>query len=304
MSAPMSDPADPCVLLSLTETVAATGLGAEVLRAWERRYGFPQPLRDARGRRFYPRDQVERLAVLRQRVDAGERPGRIVGLSDSATALPLHGGAIGLAADVEHALGLAAADRIEDLAGWLARLLALQGARRFVIDTAAPLTTAIGNAWHDGRLTVAQEHAYAQVTHAQLAAIARSMGTSAPPRVLLTTMPGEGHGLGLAMVEALLAIEGCACVPLGLQTPLDDILGAARAHRVDVVALSFSAFFGARRAVRDLATLRTALDPRVALWAGGACAGLRGVLPPGITRFTDLAAIAPAVQALRDAAQG
>ncbi|MFO1371819.1 MAG: MerR family transcriptional regulator [Candidatus Competibacteraceae bacterium] len=38
-----------------------TGLSKDVLRMWERRYGFPKPDRDAHGDRIYPADQVERL---------------------------------------------------------------------------------------------------------------------------------------------------------------------------------------------------------------------------------------------------
>ena len=61
------------------------------------------------------------------------------------------------------------------------------------------------------------------------------------PKVLLTTLPQELHGLGLLMVEAMLVLEGCTCVSLGTQTPLLDVVQAAQAHRVDVVLLSFSA---------------------------------------------------------------
>src|SRR5256885_16261823 len=60
------------------------------------------------------------------------------------------------------------------------------------------------------------------------------------PKVLLTTLPQEMHGLGLLMVEALLALEGCNCVSLGTQTPIGDVAQAARAHRADIVGLSFS----------------------------------------------------------------
>ena len=59
-------------------------------------------------------------------------------------------------------------------------------------------------------------------------------------RVLLTTSPGEPHGLGLLMAEAVLAMQGCRCVSLGAQTPLWDLVLAAGALRSNIVALSFS----------------------------------------------------------------
>jgi len=48
------------------------------LRIWERRYGFPAPLRDAAGERVYPAEQVQRLRLLKRLLDSGHRPGRVV----------------------------------------------------------------------------------------------------------------------------------------------------------------------------------------------------------------------------------
>jgi len=48
-------------LLSIGDVVAATGLGEATLRAWERRYGFPEPERVPSGHRRYPAEEVERI---------------------------------------------------------------------------------------------------------------------------------------------------------------------------------------------------------------------------------------------------
>ena len=67
-------------------TIAAVerdrGLPKETLRVWERRYGFPKPLRDGNGERFYPIDQLATLRLLRRLVVAGHRSGQVVGLQD------------------------------------------------------------------------------------------------------------------------------------------------------------------------------------------------------------------------------
>jgi len=47
--------------LSIGEVVKATGVGEATLRAWERRFGFPQPHRQPSGHRRYDRDEVERI---------------------------------------------------------------------------------------------------------------------------------------------------------------------------------------------------------------------------------------------------
>lgn len=92
-----------------------------------------------------------------------------------------------------------------------------------------------------GDLQVFEEHLYTeQVVVLLRAAINPFPRMQGSPRVLLTTLPGEHHALGLLMVEALLMPEGAHCISLGVQTPLEDIRRAALAHNVHLVALSFS----------------------------------------------------------------
>jgi methylmalonyl-CoA mutase cobalamin-binding subunit len=89
--------------------------------------------------------------------------------------------------------------------------------------------------------------------------------------VLLTTLPGEPHGLGLLMAECFMVLEGCQTVPLGTQTPLSDIVLAAQTGGADIVALSFTANQNPREVRAALAQLRERLSPRVEIWAGGRC---------------------------------
>jgi len=92
---------------------------------------------------------------------------------------------------------------------------------------------------------------------------------------LMTTLPDEQHGLGLLMLAALLSLRGACCISLGIQTPVQDIVEAAKAHRADVVALSFSNAYPQRRILPALEELRQRLDGEVEVWAGGAgCARL------------------------------
>ncbi|NBW47360.1 MAG: MerR family transcriptional regulator, partial [Betaproteobacteria bacterium] len=67
----MSDPSN---ALSIASVERDTGLSKDTLRVWERRYGFPQPTRDALGERAYPLEQVERLRLVKRLLDAGHRP--------------------------------------------------------------------------------------------------------------------------------------------------------------------------------------------------------------------------------------
>jgi len=115
------------------------------------------------------------------------------------------------------------------------------------------------------------------------------------PKVVLATLTGEAHSLGIMMVEAVLASFELDCFQLGAETPPLEVAAAARETGADMVALSFSSFFPRRSLVRMATALRGALPPSTALWIGGD--GTRGIGPlvAGIEVFDSLDAIEPAL---------
>ena len=104
------------------------------------------------------------------------------------------------------------------------------------------------------------------------------------------------------MVEALLSADNVRCISLGTQTPLSDIVGAADAHRADIVGLSFSESFPLRLATACLQSLNNALAPSVGIWIGGRATVRLGVLPAGITRIDSLDELQPALDGWRASA--
>jgi len=270
-------------------TIAAVerevGLSKDVLRVWERRYGFPVPNRDPHGERLYPAEQVLRLRLIKRLMDLGHRPGRLMSTAvEELEALAAGSPGVG-AADADagsHELDeLFALVRHHDAAAYLQAMqqrLARQGLRRFVLDTVAPLTVQIGFAWQQGQLQVFEEHLFTELTARVLRQAIATVPGGSEPRVLLTTLPKEPHEMGLLMVEAVLSLEGAQCISLGTQMPLMEIVDAVAAHQVDVVALSFSAAFPARQTRALLQQLRAALPGPAELWAGGA--GVRKLAAP------------------------
>ena len=262
-------------------TIAAVerdvGVSKDVLRVWERRYGFPVPDRDPHGERLYPAGQVLRLRLIKRLMDLGHRPGRLMSTSINELEA-LAGGSQGVkgpGADTgSHELDeLFALIRQHDGAAYLQAMqqrLARQGLRQFVQDTVAPLTVQIGFAWERGRLQVFEEHLFTELTARVLRQAIAAVPGGSEPRVLLTTLPKEPHEMGLLMVEAVLSLEGAQCISLGTQMPLMEIVDAVAAHQVDIVALSFSAAFPARQTRALLEQLRAALSGTIELWAGGA----------------------------------
>lgn len=251
-----------------------TGLSKDVLRIWERRYGFPVPGRDANGDRVYPAEQVERLRLIRRLMDQGHRPGKLLAmpLEDLTELGPRRvrpQPAEAMPEGLGELLDLLCQHQAQAFQQAMQQRLARQGLLHFVEDTVAPLAVAVGRAWENGKFAVYEEHLFTELTKRLLrqAIAALPAGNGAP--VLLTTVPEERHVLGLLMVEAVLALEGAQCIPLGIQMPLLDIVAAASAHQVDVVALSFSSAYPQRQIPAIIAQLRGLLPEAVRLWAGG-----------------------------------
>ena len=69
-------------MYSIKAVSQATGLSIETLRAWERRYGIVEPLRDGNGRRSYRPEDVIRLRRLREATERGHPISKLSRLSD------------------------------------------------------------------------------------------------------------------------------------------------------------------------------------------------------------------------------
>jgi len=291
---------------NITAVERDTGLSKDVLRMWERRYGFPVPERDANGERRYPLEQLERLRLIKRLMDAGHRPGKLIATPPAELAMlaprrkaVARPSDLTAAAELEDLLSLI---KQHDIAGYqqaMQQRLARQGLQGFVQDTVAPLTSQVGEYWERGQFEVFEEHLFTELTKRLLRqAVAALPAGPRAPRILLTSVPDEQHVLGLLMVEALFALEGAECVPLGTQMPLLEISRAAAAHGADIVALSFSVAFPQRQIPALLQQLRAALPEGVALWAGGA--GVRRVADvPGVKRLLTLDDAAAALAAWR-----
>lgn len=296
-------------LTELAQNISAvereTGLSKDVLRMWERRYGFPKPARDDNGERVYSQAETAKLRAIKRLMDIGARPGKIIALTlDELNALadarvPVH-------RDVETPTmerDIVSMLRMHDAAVLqhaLAQRLMREGLQHFVTQTLAPLNRLVGEAWMRGELHVFEEHLYTEQVQASLRTAINTFPRQAGhPRVLLTTLPSEQHGLGLLLVEALIVPEGAHCVSLGPQTPLDDIRLAAVAHGVDIVALSFSGAFPVRQAAESLARLRRHLPASVALWAGGEMTRRIRKSLPGVLLLADLGGAIAALRSWR-----
>ncbi|MDE2598976.1 MAG: MerR family transcriptional regulator [Rhodocyclaceae bacterium] len=264
-----------------------TGLSKDLLRMWERRYGFPAPERDQHGERVYSVLDLERLRRIKRLIDKGFRPGKILKLASEELEQLLQDVAPTVQADAqmnwEPYLEHLRQGDLPGLRNALQQQLLLQGLQSFVLDIVAPLTVAVGEAWMRGSIRVHEEHAYSEIIKALLQQAISLFSERGSPTLLLTTLPDEQHGLGLLMAEALFVIAGARCVSLGTRTPMLEIVDAAARHHVDCVALSFSTSFPARQGTQQIRELRELLPEKVEIWVGGGGSSVMQ-LPPGVYR--------------------
>ncbi len=297
-------------MLNISAVERDTGLSKDTLRIWERRYGFPQPQRDAFGERVYPAEQVQRLRLMRRLLDAGYRPGKLVALPLAELQVLACGDSSALAAGAARSAGegvgrllaLAIAGRLDELRAALMQAERHQGAARFVIDVAAPLIQAAAVARSRGALAPFAEQMFGESLHVVLRHAIFGMSTAwsgvsacashlPAPHLLLTTLPGECQSLGLLLIEALATERGAPCTSLGIQTPIPDIVSAADAQRADVVLLSFAGNLSPRQTVDELAALRAALPASAALWACGVCPALHKRRLGGVRLLASMGAL-------------
>jgi len=261
---------------SIRVVARLSGISADTLRMWERRYGFPKPVRNDHGNRVYSADDVDRLVLISRAMQAGYRPGEVVGkrkrdldklLAESARA------PAALVADDGDIASVIQAIASEDVVGVrhkLRQLAVSRGARGFVVDVAGPLLEQTGLAWAGGRIEVRHEHMLSELLATQMRLLLSAYeDQGGKPTVLLSTLPQEQHRLGLDMVALYLASLGAEVRMLGANTPADQIVRAAKAQHTGVVAVSVSAHADAPAASGYLSWIATELGDASELWIGG-----------------------------------
>lgn len=293
-------------LLRIRAVALATGIAADTLRVWERRYGNLASRRSAAGYRLYSEADVRRLQQLRALIDAGHAIGEIATLDDGelerlstrvarppsphgAEALPTRDRFLA-AIDV---LDTATADRAIAAARLVLSPLDL------VRDLVVPLLHDVGDRWSRAEITVAQEHAASAVLRGHLGDLLRTVEPPlGAPAVIAATPEGEHHEFGALMAGIVAGTQGFRVIYLGASVPTVDLARTAadvgaRAALISCVAMPAS------DAERAVLSIRRAMPREILLIVGGAPRREGALDEPGIAHVASLDALPALLAKLR-----
>jgi DNA-binding transcriptional MerR regulator len=290
---------DKTPIYNLKAVVQETGLKADTLRAWERRYGVPAPQRTESGHRLYSEYDIEVLKWLIVRQEEGMSISRAIELlsrleEEGKNPLEAGGGAVVGAeegrwlessrmspAAVKAPLGEAGAlaqmreewiegcMRFDELRAeqLLAQAFGLFPAEVVCLDLIQRGLREIGAGWEEGRVTVQQEHFASALAIRRMESMLSSTPTpTRPGRILVGCPPEEEHTFVPLLISLLLRRRSWDVVYLGANVPLRSLEATLGVVRPSLVVLTAQQLYTAA-GLMELAELL--LRVRVPLAFGG-----------------------------------
>lgn len=239
---------------NLNVVVRETGIKPDTLRAWERRYGLPEPVRTEGGHRLYSSRDIDMIRWFMARQGEGMRISQAVkmwnDLSDegvdplnpdrrSADVIPVLEGLSENSALVRlRETWLAACTEFDEFAAEqiLAQAFARYPVELVVVEVLQKGLSQIGEDWYSGSLTVQQEHFASNLALRRLNALISA--APAPTRrenILIATPSGEWHVFAPLMATLILRYHGWDVTNLGADVPIVDLEDTLQQVRPDLV---------------------------------------------------------------------
>ena len=266
-----------------------SGLTADVLRAWEKRYAVVTPARSESGRRLYSDADIERLRLIQDAMAGGRRIGQLAGLNseelldlvreDRREAVTQPAGKPEVTPygdpDVYVAECLDAVRALDS--NWLrtvfGRAVIALPPEVFIDDVATPLMHRIGDMWKDGQLTPGHEHLASTVIRQTVAEVTQALlPQNGASRLVVAAPAHQRHEIGAMLVAATAALEGWHVTYLGADLPARDIASAVEQSGARAVALSLTHPADDPQLERELKSLRRLLPDTVSILVGGQAA--------------------------------
>ena len=140
------------------------------------------------------------------------------------------------------------------------------------LEVLVPAQREIGEMWHLGDVSVAEEHFVTATTERAMSIIVqRSDCRPANGRtVVCAAVAGNGHGLGVRVVADFFEMDGWRAVCLGANVPRSDLTVAVQYYDADLVLLSAARINDLKEVGETSSALRGLKDRELKIMAGGA----------------------------------
>lgn len=270
--------------MNMKAVLRQTGLTADRLRVWERRYGAVQPARAPNGRRIYRKSEIERLKLLATLVAQGHAIGKIARLSDEELLRR-----VGSSADARTDLGNELKELIENLAHFdlekirtrLGLLRFSLSPREFAFQIVPQVMMLVGKKIETGNFSIAQEHALSEIFQGHLKSIYEDLsaldGTGTlDGTFLFCTRDGDPHDFGLLMAAIAARAAGLRTHYVGKSLPIEALADAALKLKPHAIVIGMAALPKAEEKISPAEYFRSMdshLDPEIEIWVGGSAAG-------------------------------
>ena len=225
-----------------------TGLTADTIRVWERRYGAVDPDRTEGNKRRYNGSHVRRLVLLRRATELGHSIGQVARLRDEdlrriiGETSPDIGSQVSLyAALVEDYIGAVFNYEVQRAESILTRTAAILPPMTLTLEVIVPLMRRVGELWIAGQLRIAHEHIISGQLRSLLGTLMRhTEPVKGAPRIIVATPPGHFHEFGAIIGAFMAASRGYEPIYLGAHMPYDEISEAANQAQASFVLLSIA----------------------------------------------------------------
>ena len=219
-----------------------TGVAATTLRAWERRYGLPDPGRTDSAHRLYSEHDIAMVRRVRELCDEGMSASQAAKtvLDEAASWTESPANAADPFAGVREALVRAVfAFDPAQVDSAIRHAMVLGPATGITDKVFVPAMREIGDAWHAGELSVAQEHMATQKLNDAVAGMLSLIApTDADRTVAIACFEDEEHTFPSASLALHLASWGHRVVRLGARTPPTAVRDLVEHVEPDLVCLS------------------------------------------------------------------
>lgn len=242
------------LLYNIGVVTRMTGISMATLRAWERRYDFPEAGRTSGGHRLYSERDIMRLRWVKGRIEEGMQTAQAIQAlihQEESGVLIVEKGVTLTPHETRPDVNKSTSDLYQDQLfnalvqrnlqkadNILGEALAIYSPEDLIYQVIGPAMASIGDAWEHNLISVATEHLATNYLRQRLL----MWMVSGPPTlnmqpIILACAPDDWHEGSLLMLGALLRRQRLPVAYLGQAVPLPDLASFVREIKPSLIVI-------------------------------------------------------------------